>query len=158
MLAGIDAGIASFARSGVRLMIRFIYNFGPCCAATDAAIATDAPISVILTHIDQLAPILLKNRDLIFALEAGFIGTWGEWHHSTNGNDSVNAHKQILDKELFHFKGVFPVLVRAPALDPISWTRSERWIRCPAWITASRPAAAGEGSLTSSKSRRCDWC
>jgi hypothetical protein len=107
MLAGIDAGIASFARSGMRLLIRFIYSAGES--------GRDAPIDLIATHIDQLAPILLKNRDLIFALEAGFIGNWGEWHHSTNGNDSDAAHKVILDKELSYFKGVFPILVRYPA-------------------------------------------
>jgi hypothetical protein len=37
----------------------------------------DAPIDVISGHIDQLAPILLQYEDLVFALEAGFIGTWG---------------------------------------------------------------------------------
>ena len=74
----------------------------------------DAPINVIATHIDQLAPILLKNKDLIFALEAGFIGTWGEWHDSTNGNDTAAAHKIVLDKELSYFNGLFPVLVRYP--------------------------------------------
>ena len=109
MLDGIDAGIAAWARSGVRLVIRFTYNFGPIGPR-----AADAPIDVISTHIDQLAPVLLKNRDLIFALEAGFIGTWGEWHDSTNGNDTPAAHKIVLDKELSYFNSVFPILVRYP--------------------------------------------
>jgi hypothetical protein len=109
MLAAIDARFAAFARTGVRLVLRCIYNFGP------TENGRDAPIDVIATHIDQLAPILLKNRDLIFALEAGFIGAYGEWHNSSNGNDSVAAHKVVLDKELSYFKGVFPVLVRYPA-------------------------------------------
>jgi hypothetical protein len=107
MLAAIDAGLASFARSGVRLLIRFDYAF----SFTNGR---DAPIALISTHIDQLAPILLKYRDLIFALQAGFIGEWGEWHDSTNGNDNAAAHKVILDKELSYFKGAFPVLVRYP--------------------------------------------
>jgi hypothetical protein len=81
----------------------------------------DAPIGVIATHIDQVAPILLRHKDLIFALEAGFIGTWGEWHHSTNGNDNAIAHKVVLDKELAHFKGLFPILVRTPG-DLIQYT------------------------------------
>jgi hypothetical protein len=110
MLAGIDAGIAFYAGTGTRLLIRFTYNFGP----TSGPAARDAPIDVISTHIDQLAPILLKNRDLIFGFEAGFIGTWGEWHDSTNGNDTTAAHKVVLDKELSYFNGVFPILVRDP--------------------------------------------
>ncbi|MGA2118172.1 MAG: DUF4832 domain-containing protein [Bryobacteraceae bacterium] len=81
----------------------------------------DASLSLILAHIDQLAPILLQNKDLIFALEAGFIGTWGEWHDSTNGNDTAAAHAAVLNEELKYFGGVFPILVRYPA-DVIQYT------------------------------------
>src|SRR5580658_10134991 len=86
-----------------------VYNFGPIGAG-----AMDAPIDVISGHIDQLAPILLKNKDLVFSLEAGFIGTWGEWHDSTSGNDMAAAHKVVLDKELSYFRDAFPILVRYP--------------------------------------------
>jgi hypothetical protein len=118
MLADIDTRIAAFADSGIRLMPRFIYNFGPIGPG-----AMDAPIDVISKHIDQLAPILIRHKDLIFALEAGFIGTWGEWHDSTNGNDTAAAQKIVLDKELSHFKGLFPILVRYPG-DYIQYTGS----------------------------------
>lgn len=107
MLSGINSGIAAYAGTGVRLLIRFAYNVGPIGTR-------DAPLSLILTHLDQLAPILLQNRDLIFALEAGFIGTWGEWHDSTNGNDTAAAHQALLSRELGYFSGVFPILVRYP--------------------------------------------
>jgi hypothetical protein len=110
MLADIDSRIAAFAGTGIRLMVRFTYNFGPIGPG-----AMDAPINVISKHIDQVAPVLLKNKDLIFAIEAGFIGTWGEWHDSTNGNDTAVAHKVVLDKELSYFSGAFPILVREPA-------------------------------------------
>ncbi len=109
MLAKIDMGISARAGKGVRLIIRFTYNFGPIGPS-----AMDAPISIIASHIDQLAPILIKNKDLIFALEAGFIGTWGEWHDSTNGNDTAGAHKIVLDKEISYFGSYFPILVRYP--------------------------------------------
>ena len=116
MLQQIQAGISAFAGSGIRLIVRFTYNFGPIGPG-----AMDAPLDVIATHIDQLAPILLHNKDLIFALEAGFIGTWGEWHDSTNGNDTAAAQKLVLDKELGYFKGLFPILVRYPG-DLIQYT------------------------------------
>lgn len=120
MLADIDTKLAAFAGSGIRLLLRFTYNFGPIGPG-----AMDAPIDVISTHIDQVAPILLRHKDLIFALEAGFIGTWGEWHDSTNGNDTAAAQKTVLDKELFYFKGLFPILVRDPG-DLIQYTGSLR--------------------------------
>ncbi len=109
MLDKIDSGIAAYSGSGARLLVRFIYNFGPIGPS-----AKDAPLDVILDNIDQVAPILLKNKDLVFALEAGFIGTWGEWHDSTNGNDAAAAQKKVLDKERSYFSGVFPILVRDP--------------------------------------------
>src|SRR5262249_2482241 len=41
------------------------------------------------------------------------------------------------------------------ALDPISWTSSERWIRCPEW-PMQRNAGARAGTLTTtSKPKRC---
>lgn len=118
MLSDINSRIAAFAGTGMRLMIRFTYNFGPI-----GPTAQDAPESVILEHIDQLAPILLQYQDLIFTLEAGFIGTWGEWHDSTNGNDTAAVQAAVLDKELSYFNGVFPILVRYPG-DLIQYTGS----------------------------------
>jgi hypothetical protein len=109
MLADIDTRLAAYQGTGMRVMPRFIYNFGPIKATVK-----DAPLDVILTHIDQLAPIVLKYKDIVFALEAGFIGTWGEWHDSTNGNDTADAHAQVLNKELGYFRGLFPILVRYP--------------------------------------------
>ncbi len=111
MLDRMSQRIAAWAGTGTRLLVRFTYNFGPIGSG-----AKDAPLSVILNHLDQVAPILLKNKDLIFALEAGFIGTWGEWHDSTNGNDTATAHKALLDKELGYFSGTFPILVRDPGI------------------------------------------
>ena len=114
ILAGIDAGIAAYAGTGTRVLVRFIYQWD-----TPTPPLKDPPISVILSHIDQLAPILLKNRDLIFALEAGFIGNFGQWVYGNGsggtangvGSDTPAAKKQLLDRELSYFKGVFPVLV-----------------------------------------------
>ena len=42
-------------------------------------------------------------------------------------------------------------------LDPISWTRSERWIRCPEWQQPHVGGHAGN-SVTSSGLGRSGWC
>jgi hypothetical protein len=55
---------------------------------------------VVLNHISQLTPVLARNADSIAFLEAGFIGAWGEWHHSTNGLDEVPAKRMILERLL----------------------------------------------------------
>nr|KAG5709893.1 hypothetical protein BaRGS_029935 [Batillaria attramentaria] len=40
----------------------------------------DASKDIVLQHIQQLSPIFHKYEAIITVLEAGFIGTWGEWH------------------------------------------------------------------------------
>src|SRR5690606_11745814 len=46
----------------------------------------------------QLAPLLQTNADVVFALEAGFIGAWGEWHSSTHAlDDDLAAKRRIHD-------------------------------------------------------------
>ena len=49
-----------------------------------------------MNHVAQLAPILTANQDAILALQAGFIGTWGEWHGSTNFNYDANGRREVL--------------------------------------------------------------
>jgi hypothetical protein len=119
MLNGISSRIAAYRNSGVRLLVRFVYNFGPIGPG-----ARDVPASLIVTHLDQLAPILLQNRDMIMALQAGFIGVWGEWHNSTSGNGTPAAQKLVLDREAFHFRGSFPILLRYPA-DLLTYLNSQ---------------------------------
>ena len=38
----------------------------------------------ILRHIEQLKPVIAENADVIYVLQAGFIGAWGEWHSATH--------------------------------------------------------------------------
>ena len=78
MLDRVRADFAAARASGVKVIGRFAYNFGPIGAP-------DAPLDRVLAHLDQLRPVLRENADVLAFLEAGFIGTWGEWHHSTNG-------------------------------------------------------------------------
>lgn len=77
-LQQIAADFTAARQAGVKLIPRFAYNSGPIGAP-------DAPLARMLGHIDQLAPVLRANADVLAFLEAGFAGAWGEWHSSTNG-------------------------------------------------------------------------
>ena len=64
-------------KAGLKMIPRFTYNWpmgGP-----------DAPLEIILKHIDQLKPVFKHNVDVINSIDFGFIGCWGENHHSCNG-------------------------------------------------------------------------
>lgn len=79
-------------QAGVKLIIVFTYNF------EDGG--SDASRSTILSHLDQLQPTLKANQDVVALMDAGFIGYWGEWHHSKNGLDNTTDRKAILSKIL----------------------------------------------------------
>jgi len=61
----------------------------------------DASKDQIVAHLAQLKPVLAANADVIYCVEGGFIGRYGEWHSSSNGNiDNVtlnaNANTQAI--------------------------------------------------------------
>jgi hypothetical protein len=81
-LAAVDAAFAAVRRAGLKAIPRFAYNMPTLADFREAA---DAPLARVLAHLDQLAPVLSANADVIAVLEAGFVGAWGEWHSSSNG-------------------------------------------------------------------------
>jgi hypothetical protein len=67
---------------GLKLVIRFVYNPGPGSTPDPNLANPDAPLELVLQHIAQLKPLLVANVDVIAAMQAGFVGHWGEWHSS----------------------------------------------------------------------------
>ena len=113
-LTGMNNDLGKIRQAGLKIVLRFTYNFG---------YAADAPLCRILGHIDQIGPVLQQNADIIDFIEAGFVGAWGEWHDSTNGlftNDAqgvgqVNAATTaIIDEELAQFPSQRMILLRYP--------------------------------------------
>jgi hypothetical protein len=83
----IQHGFDEARREGLKVKFRLTYNNG---------FEPDAPKDVILGHIQQLQPLWERNKDVMFLMDAGFIGAWGEWHSSTNGLDNRTDRKAIL--------------------------------------------------------------
>ncbi len=77
LLARLDAGLDRARAAGIKVVLRFHY--------TDGADLRDAPVDIVLGHIDALAPVLQAHSDVVAVLQAGFLGAWGEWHSSTSG-------------------------------------------------------------------------
>jgi hypothetical protein len=80
--------------NGIKLIVRFAYTFN------EPGSHEDAPLSVVQGHIDQLAPLLQKNSDVIAIVDEGFIGRWGEGHTSSNGLDTSAGHRAVVTKLL----------------------------------------------------------
>ena len=130
MLDRIRTDLKTVRESGMKVIGRFEYNSGPQGEP-------DAPFELLLEHIEQLRPVLRENSDVIAFLEAGFIGTWGEWHHSTN--DLMSHGREILLKLLDALPRDRMVAVRDP------WLKMEYFGR--------EPLTATEAFTSSTKAR-----
>lgn len=116
LLAGLSADFGRARQAGLKVIPRFSYS--------SAIGQPDAGLERILSHIEQLKPVLRANADVIAFLEAGFAGAWGEWHSSTNELfdvgpgirwPQVNARtRAILDKLLEALPRERMVALRCP--------------------------------------------
>ena len=80
ILTGFDEDMQILRNHGFKCVLRFAYDWSS---------KTDASLTWAKRHIEQLKPHLESNKDVIFALEAGFVGRWGEWYYSSNyGNET----------------------------------------------------------------------
>ena len=105
--------------AGLKCIVRFSYS------NTQSSSAQQPVKSRILTHINQLAPLLEANKDIIYSHQAGFLGTWGEWYY-TNSTEfgtagTVNTtqwanRKEIVDAMLAATPVNVPVQVRYPKI------------------------------------------
>jgi hypothetical protein len=68
--------------AGLKMVLRFAY--------TDSEDGADATKTQVLAHLDQLAPYLRNNSDVIEVMQSGFVGAWGEGYYTQNfGNQGV---------------------------------------------------------------------
>ncbi len=98
--------------SGMKCVLLFAYT------STDSI---DAPVDTVLSHLDQLAPHLQSNYDVIAVLQMGFIGQYGEGYYTSNfGNEGNitttdwNNRAAVLMKELTIMPKDRMVAVRYP--------------------------------------------
>jgi len=106
LIADLDKGFAAARDAGIKVILRFAYN--------KDAWGQDAPKWAILAHISQLTQLLRDNADVIAALDAGFIGAWGEWHDSSFHVDNPADRGDVLWQLLDALPKSRAVLIRSP--------------------------------------------
>lgn len=92
----LDADFAAMREAGIKCVIRFRYALNES--------QPDAPLEIVLRHLDQLKPVFERNYDVIAVAQAGFIGAWGEWHASSNNLTRLENMRAVL----FKFMEVLP--------------------------------------------------
>lgn len=81
-------------KAGCKVVLRHAYSWD------DKWPVQDPKPEWVLRHIEQLAPIWKEYQDVIYIVQAGFVGIYGEWHTSTNltdNNDRAAVVKALLD-------------------------------------------------------------
>ena len=97
VLAGFDEDMQILRNCGVKCVLRFAYT-------ESQSDKVDATPEWVQRHLEQLKPHLAANADVIYVIEAGFVGSWGEWYYTTNyGNESqhMNANRRKVIQYLF---------------------------------------------------------
>lgn len=85
-------------QADMKQVLRFAYNY--------IDNAEDAGPELLLAHLDQQHPCLERNSGVIAAVQAGFIGSWGEWANSrhygsgTLSEENWRDRKRVFDKVL----------------------------------------------------------
>lgn len=58
----------------VKALLRFAYELSPTLSGPSG--------ETVLKHLSQLTPLIRKYIDVIYVLQCGFVGKFGEWHNS----------------------------------------------------------------------------
>ena len=92
MLKGFDADMQILRNHGFKCVLRFAYDWKT---------NKDAELTQLKKHIAQLKPHLESNKDVIYVIEAGFVGRWGEWyyseHYGKETQELTAERRQILE-------------------------------------------------------------
>lgn len=94
VLGRIQSEFDDMRRAGVKALLRFAYE-------TTNQNPTNGPTrEITLRHMEQLRPLIERNKDVLYVLQAGFIGAWGEWHssvHIRTDEDRAEILRGLLD-------------------------------------------------------------
>lgn len=109
-LESIRLKFQSLRSGGCKCVLRFCYSNG----SANKDKPWDAPLDQALRHIAQLKPLLQEYYDVIFVVQAGFIGSWGEWYYTENYTDDA-SRKAIVDALLDAVPAERQIELRTPA-------------------------------------------
>lgn len=74
-----------------------IVRFGYINEHTNESKPWDAGITQIQSHIAQVKPILTANEDIIYIMQAGFVGVYGEWYYTSDDFDYSVSGSSVVD-------------------------------------------------------------
>lgn len=111
----IENNFKALRKGGVKCILRFAYSDNH----EESGHPWDASEEWVMRHIEQLAPLFASYSDVIFVLQAGFIGSWGEWYYTDNfgmiPNVDYAARGRVLNALLSALPADRQIELRTPA-------------------------------------------
>jgi hypothetical protein len=124
-LNNISLDFIKIRNAGLKCIVRFAYSNDETKLGS-----LDADKAQILAHIRQLKPILQANADVVLVVQAGFIGTWGEWYYTDHfgfpdptATDYQNR-KEVVDAIIDALPSSRMVQIRTPFLKQTLYSRA----------------------------------
>lgn len=106
-LANIQTLFDALQAHGYKAILRFAYNWkGLNTSGGESA-------RWITRHIEQLRPILTRNRGLIATIQMGFLGAWGEWHTTPMQKD-MEGKSAVVNALLDVYPAPYSLQIRIP--------------------------------------------
>lgn len=115
-LAVIKKNFQVLRENGAKALIRFAYSNGH----EEKDRPWDATEEQVLRHVAQIKPILREYSDVIYVMQAGFVGSWGEWYYTDNfvmnprKDEDYQPRKHLLDALLDALPENRQIEVRTP--------------------------------------------
>lgn len=115
-LQTVEKCFQSLREGGAKCILRFCYSNG----FSELDKPWDATEPQVLSHIAQLKPILQEYYDVIMVMQAGFIGSWGEWYYTENfirnpqTDDDYLPRKHVVDALLDALPQSRQIALRTP--------------------------------------------
>lgn len=129
---------------GCKCILRFAYT------SSEDQKPREAPLDLMLQHIQQIKPILQEYSDVIFVMEAGFVGVWGEWYYTTyfkpnpRKEEDYADYRRVLDALLDALPSDRQICVRTPAfkMNCYGWTLADTLTRAEAFTATPKARLA----------------
>lgn len=146
----LETNMNALREGGAKAVLRFSYKY----SMDNKDKPFNAKPEWIHRHIDQLTPYLQKHADVIYCVQCGFLGSWGEWYYTDNGyrmnptrDDDYEMRWEVLEHMLRALPEDRQVALRIPGY-------KRRWLKMRGDSLAT-PLTAEEAHNGSYKARIC---
>ncbi len=117
ILTGFDKDMQTLRENGMKCVLRFAYVQSTSGSGSSET-GKDATLAIALKHMNQYKSHLQANADVIFVIQAGIVGAWGEWYYSSNfGNQTSHltaSRRTLIDSLLTIFPADRYIQLRTP--------------------------------------------